>query len=87
MSTAHTVRLHRVIAAKPEKVNRAFLEPDARARWLPPNGFTGTVHHSDARVGGRYKMSFGNFTTGKSAPTPARAATSTGSISIARAAS
>ncbi len=66
MSPTHTVRLHRVIAARPEKVYRAFLEPDAKARWLPPNGFTGTVHHSDAKVGGRYKMSFRNFTTGKS---------------------
>jgi uncharacterized protein YndB with AHSA1/START domain len=66
LSPTHTVRLHRVIAARPEKVYRAFLEPDAKARWLPPNGFTGTVHHSDAKVGGRYKMSFRNFTTGKS---------------------
>ena len=65
MST-NTVRLHRVIAAKPEKVYRAFLEPDALARWLPPNGFTCKVHHMDARVGGTYKMSFANFTTGKS---------------------
>jgi uncharacterized protein YndB with AHSA1/START domain len=60
----HTVRLHRVIAAPPEKVYRAFLDPDARARWLPPNGFTGKVHESDLRVGGRYRMSFTNFTTG-----------------------
>jgi uncharacterized protein YndB with AHSA1/START domain len=66
MTATHTVRLHRVLAAKPEKVYRAFLEPDAKARWLPPNGFTGTVHHSDAKVGGRYKMSFRNFTTGNS---------------------
>jgi uncharacterized protein YndB with AHSA1/START domain len=65
MST-NTVRLHRVIAAKPEKVYRAFLEPDALVRWLPPNGFTCKVHHIDARVGGTYKMSFANFTTGKS---------------------
>jgi uncharacterized protein YndB with AHSA1/START domain len=65
MST-NTVRLHRVIAAKPEKVYRAFLEPDALARWLPPNGFTCKVHHSDPKVGGSYKMSFTNFTTGKS---------------------
>lgn len=64
MST-NTVRLHRVIAAKPEKVYRAFLEPDALARWLPPNGFTCKVHHSDPKVGGSYKMSFTNFTTGK----------------------
>jgi uncharacterized protein YndB with AHSA1/START domain len=66
MTVTNTVRLHRVLAAKPEKVYRAFLEPDAKARWLPPNGFTGTVHHSDAKVGGRYKMSFRNFTSGKS---------------------
>ena len=65
MST-NTVRLHRVIAAKPEKVYRAFLEPDALARWLPPNGFICKVHHSDPKVGGSYKMSFTNFTTGKS---------------------
>lgn len=66
MSTKNTVRLHRVLAAKPEKVYRAFLEPEAMARWLPPNGFTGTVHHLDAKVGGTYKMSFTNFTTGES---------------------
>jgi uncharacterized protein YndB with AHSA1/START domain len=65
MST-NTVRLHRVLAAKPEKVYRAFLEPDALARWLPPNGFTCKVHHSDPKVGGSFKMSFTNFTTGKS---------------------
>ncbi|HLQ90506.1 MAG TPA: SRPBCC family protein [Xanthobacteraceae bacterium] len=64
MST-NTVRLHRVLAAKPEKVYRAFLDPDAMARWLPPNGFTGKVHNMDAKVGGSYKMSFTNFTTGK----------------------
>lgn len=63
---ANTVRLHRVIAAKPEKVYRAFLDADAKARWLPPNGFTGKVHSMDAKVGGKYKMSFTNFTTGKS---------------------
>jgi uncharacterized protein YndB with AHSA1/START domain len=62
----NTVRLHRVLAAKPEKVYRAFLEPDAMAKWLPPNGFTGTVHHSDTTVGGTYRMSFRNFTTGHS---------------------
>ena len=66
MSTKNTVRLHRVLAAGPEKVNRAFLEAEAMARWLPPNGFTGKVHQIDARVGGKYKMSFTNFTTGKS---------------------
>jgi len=63
--TTNTVRLHRVLAAKPEKVYRAFLDPDAMARWLPPNGFTGKVHNMDAKVGGSYKMSFTNFTTGK----------------------
>ena len=63
---SNTVRLHRVLRAPPERVYRAFLEPDAKARWLPPNGFTGTVHHSDARVGGTYKMSFTNFTSGNS---------------------
>ena len=62
----HTVQLHRVIAAKPEKVYRAFLDPDAKARWLPPNGFTSKVHHMEPKVGGRYKMSFTNFTTGAS---------------------
>ena len=65
MST-NTVRLHRVLAAKPEKVYRAFLDADAKARWLPPNVFTGKVHEMDARVGGKYRMSFTNFTTGKS---------------------
>ena len=60
----NTVRLHRVLAAPPEKVYRAFLDADALARWLPPNGFTGKVHEMDARVGGRHKMSFANFTTG-----------------------
>lgn len=59
-----TVRLHRILAARPEKVYRAFLEPDALAKWLPPNGFTCTVHHLDARVGGSFRMSFRNFTTG-----------------------
>src|SRR5262245_5540244 len=62
----NTVRLHRVLATKPEKVYRAFLEPDAMAKWLPPNGFTCTVHHLDAKVGGSYRMSFRNFTTGYS---------------------
>jgi len=62
----NTVRLHRVIAAKPEKVYRAFLEPDAVASWLPPFGFTCTVHKLEARVGGRHRMSFRNFTTGDS---------------------
>jgi uncharacterized protein YndB with AHSA1/START domain len=60
-----TVRLHRILATKPEKVYRAFLEADAIAKWLPPNGFTCTVHHMDAEVGGSFKMSFRNFTTGQ----------------------
>ncbi|MBN8958241.1 MAG: SRPBCC family protein [Rhizobiales bacterium] len=60
-----TVRLHRVIATNPEKVYRAFIEADALAKWLPPNGFTCTVHHLDAKVGGAFKMSFRNFTTGE----------------------
>ncbi len=59
-----TIRLHRVLRAKPERVYRAFLDPDAMVKWLPPHGFTGKVHHMDARVGGSYKMSFTNFTTG-----------------------
>ena len=61
-----TVRLHRVFATRPEKLYRAFLEPDAVASWLPPFGFTCTVHELDARVGGRHRMSFRNFTTGTS---------------------
>jgi len=65
MSTS-TVRLHRVFRAAPEKVYRAFLDPDAMAKWLPPNGFTGKVHHTDPKVGGTYKMSFTNFATGHS---------------------
>jgi uncharacterized protein YndB with AHSA1/START domain len=60
----NTVRLHRVFAAKPDKVYKAFLDPDAKARWLPPDGFTGKVHRIDPRVGGGYEMSFTNFTTG-----------------------
>jgi uncharacterized protein YndB with AHSA1/START domain len=59
----NTVRLHRVLATTPEKIYRAFLEPDAVAKWLPPNGFACTVHHLEARVGGTHKMSFRNFTT------------------------
>lgn len=66
MANTGTVRLHRVLTAKPDKVYRAFLEPDAVARWLPPNGFTCTVHELEARVGGRHRMSFRNFTTGTS---------------------
>ena len=63
MST-NTIRLHRVIRATPEKIYRAFLDADAKAKFLPPNGFTGKVHHLEAKVGGTYKMSFTNFTTG-----------------------
>jgi uncharacterized protein YndB with AHSA1/START domain len=65
MST-NTIRLHRVLRAKAERVYRAFIDPDAMAKWLPPNGFTGKVHEMDARVGGSYKMSFTNFSTGQS---------------------
>ena len=61
-----TIRLHRVLRAKPERVYKAFLDADAKAKWLPPNGFTGKVHHIDPRVGGTYRMSFTNFTTGQS---------------------
>ncbi len=61
-----TVRLHRVLRAPPERVYRAFFDPDAMAKWLPPHGFTGKVHQMDARVGGGYRMSFTNFSTGKS---------------------
>ena len=60
----NTVRLHRVLATTPEKIYRAFLEADAVAKWLPPNGFACTVHHLEARVGGTHRMSFRNFTTG-----------------------
>lgn len=63
---SHTVRLHRVLATSPEKVYRAFLEADALAKWLPPNGFTCTVDHLRPEVGGTFAMSFRNFTTGKS---------------------
>ena len=65
-TSSNTVRLHRVLAAKPDKVYRAFTTADALARWLPPNGFTCTVHQLDAHVGGAYRMSFTNFTTGRS---------------------
>lgn len=64
--TTGTVRLHRVLRATPERVYRAFLEPDAKAKWLPPYGFTCQVHHMDAKVGGTYRMSFRNFSTGQS---------------------
>jgi uncharacterized protein YndB with AHSA1/START domain len=65
MSTG-TVRFHRLLRAPPERIYRAFLDPDAMAKWLPPNGFTGKVHHLKAEVGGSYRMSFTNFTTGHS---------------------
>ena len=65
MST-NTIRLHRVLRAPPERIYRAFTDADAMVKWLPPNGFTGKVHQMDARAGGSYKMSFTNFTTGKS---------------------
>ena len=65
-TNTNTVRFHRVLRAKPERVYRAFLDPDAMAKWLPPNGFTGKVHQMDAKVGGVYKMSFTNFSTGSS---------------------
>ena len=65
-NNTNTVRLHRVLRAKPERVYRAFLDPDAMGKWLPPNGFTGKVHQMDAKVGGSYKMSFTNFSTGTS---------------------
>jgi len=65
MST-NTIRLHRVLRAAPDRVYRAFLDADAKVKWLPPNGFTGRVHHLEAKVGGTYKMSFTNFTTGQS---------------------
>ena len=64
--SSSTIRLHRVLRSTPERVYRAFLDPDAMSKWLPPNGFTGKVHHMDAKVGGTHKMSFTNFTTGKS---------------------
>jgi len=63
---SNTIRLHRVLRATPERVYRAFLDPAAMTKWLPPNGFVGTVHHMDAKVGGSYKMSFNNFSTGSS---------------------
>ena len=65
MSTG-IIRLHRVLRATPEKIYRAFLDADAMVKWLPPNGFTGKVHQLEAKIGGTYKMSFSNFTTGKS---------------------
>jgi uncharacterized protein YndB with AHSA1/START domain len=65
-SNTNTIRLHRVVQAPPERVYRAFLDANAMVKWLPPNGFTGQVHHLDAKVGGTYRMSFTNFTTQKS---------------------
>ena len=62
----NTIRLNRVLQAPPERVYKAFLDPGAMVKWLPPNGFTGEVHHLDAKVGGTYKMSFTNFSSGKS---------------------
>ena len=63
--TTNTIRLHRVLRTTPERVYRAFLDADALAKWIPPNGFTCKVHHMEVKVGGTYKMSFTNFTTGK----------------------
>jgi len=65
-NNANIIRLHRVLRAPPERIYRAFLDADAMVKWLPPNGFTGNVTQMDAKVGGAYKMSFTNFTTGKS---------------------
>lgn len=66
MTTTNTIQLHRVLRATPERIYRAFLDADAMVKWLPPHGFTGKVHQIDVRVGGTYKMSFTNFTTGHS---------------------
>ena len=65
-TNTHTLRLHRVLRATPERIYRALLDADAMVKWLPPHGFTGKIHHMDAKVGGTYKMSFTNFTSGKS---------------------
>lgn len=62
----HTVRLHRVLRSTPDRVYRAFIDPNAMVKWLPPHGFTGRVHHLDAKVGGTYRMSFTNFANGQS---------------------
>jgi Activator of Hsp90 ATPase homolog 1-like protein len=70
----NTVRLHRVLTRKPDKVYRAFIEPDAMAKWLPPNGFTCTVHHMDPKASGSYGMSFRNFTLRLTPGTPTRGA-------------
>ena len=66
MTNKNTVRLHRVLSAPPDRVYRAFLDADAKAKWLPPHGFTGKVHENNAVVGGSYRMSFTNFSTGNS---------------------
>ena len=66
LNISNVVRLHRVLRAPPERVYRAFLDPDAMVKWLPPHGYTGKVHHMDARVGGSHRMSFTNFSTGNS---------------------
>jgi uncharacterized protein YndB with AHSA1/START domain len=66
MTTTHTIRLHRVLRTSPELVYKAFVDPDAMAKWLPPNGYTGKVHEIDARVGGSFRMSFTSFATGHS---------------------
>lgn len=66
MTTGNTVKLHRVIRAPAERIYRAFIDPDAMVKWLPPHGFTGKMHEMDARVGGGYRMSFTNYGTGKS---------------------
>ncbi len=66
VANTSTIRLHRVLRSTPDRIYRAFLDAAAMVKWLPPNGFTGTVHQLDVRVGGVYKMSFSNFTTGKS---------------------
>ncbi len=65
-NNTNTIRLNRVLQAPPERVYKAFLDPNAMVKWLPPNGFTGEVHHIDAKVGGTYRMSFTNFSTGNS---------------------
>lgn len=66
MTTTNTVRFHRIVRSKPERIYRAFLDADAMSKWLPPNGFTGKVHQMDAKVGGKWRMSFTNFTSGNS---------------------
>src|SRR6478609_4543006 len=65
-TNTHTIKLHRVLRSTPERIYKAFLDADAMVKWLPPNGFTAKMHHMDAKVGGTFRMSFTNFTTGKS---------------------